>query len=190
MQEGNLRAFCVVFEQRNGESMTIRQERPSDYEVVKNLVKSAFESAEHTDGNEHNLVEKLRGSDGFVKELSLVAEENGEIIGHIVFTKAKMGEVEGLALAPLSVSPNAQKKGVGTALMKAGHDIAKGLGYDIIVVLGSEKYYPKVGYRPAAELGIKAPFDVPNENFMAISLSGSDDIVGGTVEYVKEMLEG
>ncbi len=166
--------------------MIIRQEEIKDYEAVISLVKTAFESAEHTDGNEFNLVKKLRTSDGFIKELSLVAEENGETIGHIIFTKAKIGNTNGLALAPLSVSPNAQKKGVGTALTKRGHEIAKELGFDIIVVLGSEKYYPRVGYKPASAFGITAPFEVPDENFMAISLNGNDEKVNGTVEYVKE----
>ncbi len=169
--------------------MVIRAEQASDYQAVQDLVKLAFESAEHSDGNEYILVQKLRGSDGFIKELSLVAEEDGEILGHIVFTKATIGDTNGLTLAPLSVLPTAQKKGVGTALMNKGHEIAKELGYDIIVVLGSEKYYPRVGYKPASMLGISAPFDVPDENFMAISLSGNTDPINGTVAYVKEILE-
>ncbi len=74
--------------------------------------------------------------------------------------------------------------------MKRGHDIAKNLGYDIIVVLGSDKYYPRIGYKTASNFGIIAPFDVPDENFMAISLSGKDDKIDGVIEYVKEILEG
>ncbi len=119
-----------------------------------------------------------------------MAEENNEIIGHILFTKAKIGDVTALALAPLSVAPTAQKKGVGTALMEKGHEIARELRYDIIVVLGSEKYYPRVGYKPASLLGVKAPFEVPDENFMAISLNDRIDKINGTVKYVKEIFEG
>ncbi len=170
--------------------MIIREEDIKDYEKVEELVKIAFETAEHTDGNEFKLVKKLRKSDGFIKELSLVAEEDGELLGHIIFTKAKIGEVEGLALAPLSVIPTAQKKGIGTALMNKGHEIAKEMGYDIVVVLGSEKYYPRVGYKPASTYGITAPFEVPDENFMAISLNNKTDLINGTIEYVKEILEG
>ncbi len=170
--------------------ITIRQEEIKDYETVEQLVKLAFETAEHTDGNEYKLVKKLRDSAGFIPELSLVAVDNSGILcGHIIFTKAKIGEVDGLALAPLSVSPNAQRKGVGTALIKKGHEVAKELGYDVIVVLGSEKYYPRIGYMPASEFKISAPFEVPDENFMAIRLSGSKDLVNGTIEYVKEILE-
>ncbi len=168
--------------------MVIRQEEIKDYEAVYNVVKTAFASAEHSDGTEQDLVGRLRNSNGFIKELSLVAEENNEILGHIIFTKAQIGETCGLALAPLSVAPHAQRKGVGTALMKKAHETAKDLGFDIIVVLGSEKYYPRVGYKPASLFGIKAPFEVPDENFMALSLSGSNYQVNGTVEYVKEIL--
>ncbi len=170
--------------------MIIRQEETKDFELVQELVKSAFQTAEHSDGNEHILVKKLRNSDGFIKELSLVAEVDGKLLGHIIFTKAKIGETNGLALAPLSVAPTAQRKGVGTALMRRGHEIAKSLGYDIIVVLGSDKYYPRVGYKPASQLEIKAPFEVPDENFMAISLNSNTEKICGTVEYVKEILEG
>ncbi len=173
-----------------GRKMIIRQEESKDYEIVEAVVKKAFENAEHSDGKEHELVARLRKSDGFIKELSLVAEEDNSIIGHIVFTKARIGDDIVLALAPLSVLPSAQKKGVGTALMRKGHEIAKRLGYDIIVVLGSEKYYPRVGYKPASTFEIKAPFEVPDENFMAISLSDNGEKVNGTIEYVKEILEG
>ncbi len=169
--------------------MNIRQEEVKDYVAVKDVVRLAFESAEHTDENEFNLVDRLRNSDGFIKELSLVAEENDTIVAHIILTKAKIGSTMGLALAPLSVLPSAQRQGIGTALMKRAHEIAKKLGYDIIVVLGSEKYYPRVGYKPASLLGISAPFDVPDENFMALSLSGKTDKINGTIEYVKEILE-
>ncbi len=169
--------------------MNIRQEEMQDYEKVEQLVKEAFENAEHTDGNESTLVKNLRKSTGFIEELSLVALENDEIVGHIMFTKAKIGDVCGLALAPLSVAPKMQKKGIGTALMQEAHKRAEKLGYDIIVVLGSEKYYPRVGYKPASLFGIKAPFDVPDENFMALSLNNNQMTLNASVEYVKEIFE-
>lgn len=66
-----------------------------------------------------------------------------------MFTKLKNGEAVILALAPLSVLPQYQRQGVGTALVNEGHKIAKDLGYSYSVVLGSEKYYPRFGYEPA-----------------------------------------
>ncbi len=168
--------------------MLIRNEEEKDYEKINKMIKAAFKNAEHTDGNEHTLVDKLRSSEGFIKELTLVAEENGEIVGHIMFTEVKVGEEKGIALAPLAVHPNMQKKGVGTALMNEAHKRAKEMRYEFCVVLGSEKYYPKVGYKPANQYGIKAPFDVPNENFMILFLRGNERNIDGVVQYVKEMM--
>ncbi len=169
--------------------MIIRQENKKDVDEVYSVVKSAFETAEHSDGTEQDLVVALRGSDGFIPQLSLVAEDDGKIIGHIMFTAASVNNTEILALAPLSVLPGYQKKGIGTALMKKGHEIAVDMGYEYSVVLGSEHYYPRVGYRPASDFGISAPFEVPPENFMAINLYGKDTVLGGVVRYVKEIFE-
>ncbi|MCD8391952.1 MAG: N-acetyltransferase, partial [Cloacibacillus porcorum] len=85
----------------------------------------AFENAEHRDGTEHELVARLRKSGVFVPELSLVAEEEGRIVGHIMFTRIGLGEARALALAPLSVLPEFQRRGVGSRLMAEGHRIAK-----------------------------------------------------------------
>lgn len=73
------------------------------------VIKEAFTNAEHSDGNEHELVTKLRKSDSFISQLSLVAEINGKIVGHILFTKAIVGNNIVLVLAPLSVLPEYQK---------------------------------------------------------------------------------
>lgn len=165
--------------------MIIRQERLEDYEEVYHVVKEAFKSAEHSDGNEQNLVVELRKSKAFIPKLSLVAVEEDKIVGHILFTKAFIQGVEVLALAPLSVLPDYQNKGVGLSLMKEGHKIAHKLGYEYSVVLGHSKYYPKAGYIPASKYGIKAPFEVEDESFMAICLTGSQDKLNGIMEYDK-----
>ena len=166
--------------------LTIRQENKNDYEEVYNVIKTAFETAEHSDGNEQDLVVALRKSDNFIPELSLVAVMNNKIVGYILFTKIKIGKQEELALAPLGVLPEYQKQGIGSALIREGHKKAKELGYHYSVVLGSDKYYPKFGYIPAKEYGIVAPFDVQDENFMAIKLNDTDIEIKGIVQYAKE----
>ena len=166
--------------------MIIRQEHNKEFHSIYALVKAAFESAEHADGNEPELVNALRKSDSYIPELSLVAEIDGKIVGHIMFTKLKIGNQVQLALAPLSVLPDYQKQGIGTALIQEGHTRARALGYEYSVVLGSEKYYPRTGYLPAKDYGIFAPFDVPDENFMACKLSENAPAVCGIVQYAKE----
>lgn len=166
--------------------MIIRQEKPTDKDEIFSVVEAAFLSAEQSDGNEQFLVNALRKGEAYIPALSLVAEEDGRIIGHILFSRARVQGKTVLALAPLSVLPECQRSGVGTALISAGHDIARGLGYEYSVVLGSELYYPKYGYVPADELGIFPPFDVPRENFMAIRLRDDAEQISGVLEYAKE----
>ena len=163
--------------------MLIRKERPSDYNEVYSLVKEAFRNAEHTDGKEQDLVVALRESEAFISELSLVAELDGVIVGHIMFTKAKVGKSTVLALAPLSVLPEQQRQGVGSALVKEGHRIAVALGYEYVVVLGSDTYYPKLGYVVAEQYGMTPPFEVPKEYFMAYQLQDNVSKVVGVMQY-------
>ena len=164
--------------------MIIRKENSNDFKTIYNVVKEAFASAEHSDGNEQDLVTELRKGKAYIPELSLVAEIDGNIVGHIMFTEAKILDKTVLALAPLSVILAYQRKGVGKALIKEGHRIAKNLGYWYSIVLGSDEYYPKMGYVPAENFGIKPPFDVPSENFMAYKLN--DGEVKGIVKYADE----
>ena len=164
----------------------IRQESQKDYEEVYRVVKTAFETAEHSDGNEQDLVVALRNSDSFIPELSLVAVKDDKIVGYILFTKIKIENHEEIALAPLAVLPEYQKQGIGSMLIEQGHKIAKQLGYHYSIVLGSENYYPKFGYIPAIQYGIQAPFDVADENFMAVKLNETDTEITGVVQYAKE----
>lgn len=166
--------------------MLIRKEESKDFERIYYVVKSAFDSAEHSDGNEHDLVNELRKGEAFIPDLSLVAEIDGKIVGHIMFTRANVEANTVLVLAPLSVLPEYQRKGIGTALIKWGHKIANELGYEYSIVLGSPKYYPRFGYLPADRFGIKPPFDVPNENFMVFKVKEEASDIHGIIKYAKE----
>ncbi len=166
--------------------MVIRQEKPSDLTNIYTVVKAAFDHAEHADGNEPDLVNALRSSNAYIPALSLVAEIDGKIVGHILFTQLRIGESVQLALAPLSVLPAYQRQGIGAALIREGHRKAQALGYAFSVVLGSETYYPKFGYQPARHYGIFPPFDVPDQNFMACKLADPAHAVSGIVQYAEE----
>ncbi len=164
----------------------IRQANEKDYEIIYDVVKTAFASAEHADGNEQDLVNALRIGDSYIPELSLVYELDDKIVGHIMFTKASVGNTDVLALAPCSVLPEYQRQGIGQRLIAKGHEIARNMGYGYSVVLGSEKYYPKAGYLPADTYGILPPFDVPRENFMACKLNDNMADIHGIMRYAKE----
>lgn len=175
-------------------NIEIRRESIKDNNEVYKLVKEAFETAEHADGNEQDLVNKLRESESYIPELSLVALLDNKIVGHIMFTKMYIENentrYQSLTLAPLAVDPKCQKTGIGGKLIREGLNLAKDLGYNSVSVLGSDKYYPRFGFEEASKFGVKAPFEVPSENFMAIELiEGSLKAVNGTVVYAKEFFE-
>ncbi len=168
--------------------MQIRQEQPKDYNEIYALVQEAFATAEHADGNEQDIVVALRKSDAYIPQLALVAVQDDKIVGHVLFTVAHVGGEEVLALAPLSVLPACQKQGIGAALIREGHAIAKQRGYNYSVVLGSDTYYPKFGYMPASKYGIVPPDGIPAQYFMTIKLQNNTPVLSGTIEYAKELL--
>ncbi|MDW9380439.1 GNAT family N-acetyltransferase [Chryseobacterium sp. JV558] len=172
--------------------MTIRKEEEKDHQQVFQLTEEAFKEMEHSDHQEQFLVEKLRQSEAFIPELSLVAEnEDGRIAGHILFTKLKIvngtESFESLALAPVSVKPEFQNQGLGGKLIAEGHRIAEELGYQSVILIGHENYYPRFGYKKTSNFGISFPFDIPEENGMAVELvkDGLKD-KKGMVKYPKE----
>lgn len=162
----------------------IRQEKETDFAAVKQLLQNAFEGSEEAD-----LVEQLRADQAFVPELSLVAEINGKITGYILFTRIKIKAENGvthesLALAPMAVLPELQNSGIGSKLVEAGLQKAKNMGYTSVIVLGHPEYYPRFGFKQAANWGIRAPFEVPSEVFMALELEpGALQKVNGVVTY-------
>lgn len=170
-------------------NVKVRQEQTVDYKVVDNLIKRAFSNVGESDHSEHRLVGRLRKSDVFIPELSLVAEIDDEkIVGHILLTKVEIisetKSVISLGVAPLSVLPEFQNRGIGGLLLREAHRRASQLGYGSAVLLGHKDYYPRFGYRKASDFGIKFPFDVPEECCMAIELfPGALDGVQGRVHY-------
>jgi predicted N-acetyltransferase YhbS len=169
--------------------LKIRVENTEDYKKTEEVIRSAFEFEEFSDKKEHLLVNRIRKSEAFIPELSLVAENSKqEIIGHILLSKVKIinekQAVESLALAPVSVIPEYQNKGIGSQLIKAALSAAKALGYQSVIVLGHQHYYPKFGFKRASTWGIQAPFDIPDEVFMALELTDNAlAYVNGVVHY-------
>jgi len=165
--------------------MIIRREKEEDFKSIYEINEKAFKQKE-----ESELIERIRSGKNFVPELSLVAEENGRILGHILFSKIKIkGEekYESLALAPMAVLPELQRQGIGEKLVKEGLDKAKELGFDSVIVVGHKDYYPRFGFERASKWNIKCPFQVPGEAFMAIELiDGALENKSGIIEYPEE----
>lgn len=169
-------------------NIVIRKEEEKDYKQVYEVNKLAFQQK-----NESILIEKIRKGENFIPDLSLVAEIDNRIVGHILFSKIKIvGDsiFESIALAPMAVIPVFQKQGVGSKLIKKGMAKAKELGFDSIIVLGHKDYYPKFGFERASKWNIKCPFKVPEEAFMAIALTKKAlEDKAGTVKYPDEFME-
>ena len=174
------------------QTLSIRKENPSDQKWVVELTEKAFETLEISDHNEGRLVDNLRKASTFIEDLSLVAELNGQVVGHILFTPILIEDgkekFESLILAPVSVLPEFQKQGIGGQLIRAGHQKALELGFHSVILLGHPEYYPRFGYKPASTWGIKSPIPLPSDDvFMAVELT-EDALanVTGTVVFPPE----
>ena len=164
---------------RTPPEVSIRPEAAGDEAAVRGINESAFGQPD-----EARLVDALRArARPFV---SLVAETDGAVAGHILFTPVTLEGFTGLllGLAPMAVNPDLQRNGVGAALIIAGLDACRSLGAAAVVVLGHTAYYPKFGFVPAARFGLRCEYDVPPEAFMALELRpGALAGAAGTVRY-------
>lgn len=170
----------------------IRKETPEDYQRVVELTERAFKTLPLSEGKEGMLVQNLRKSNSFIPELSLVAEIEGKVVGHILFSPIIIDngqqQFRSLVLAPVSVLPEFHHKGIGSQLILAGHQKAMELGYQSVILVGHPEYYPKFGYKRCSTWNIKSPIDLPSDDvFMALELSeGSLQGVTGTVVFPPE----
>jgi predicted N-acetyltransferase YhbS len=158
----------------------VRQERPADFAAIRSLLERAFEPSRE----EAELVDALRAAGDHVAELCLAAALHDAIVGHIAFSRARLGSGhEVLALAPMAVAPEHQRSGVGAALIQEGMRRAAATDLALVVVVGHPEYYPRFGFEPAGPLGIVAPFDVAAEAFMAYRLPSYSPDARGTLSY-------
>ncbi|HYE10163.1 MAG TPA: N-acetyltransferase [Patescibacteria group bacterium] len=168
----------------------IRKETQNDYDEIREIIKSAFKAIEKDDNdfNEWTLAERIRESDYYINDLSLVAEIDGKVVGHIMFTPLKIKGsnkiYESLDLAPVSVHADFQNQGIGKQLVRSGIEIAKKLGYKSLIVMGHPKYYQSFGFELASKWKIGLDNNFDSKYLFALELvEGGLDGVSGIVEY-------
>lgn len=181
------KTFLVILRFLQQAMSIIRPETSHDLALIRQINQAAFGGAEEAD-----LIERLRANGKLT--LSLVAELDGQPVGHIAFSPASVetnpAEIRVIGLAPLAVLPDYQRSGVGSSLAKTGLAECRVLGYDAVVVLGHPRYYPRFGFVPASRFGLSCEYQVPDEHFLALELCvGALAECTGLVRYQPEFNE-
>ena len=166
----------------------IRKELPEDIPAIRRVNRQAF--GENT---EADLVNQLRENGALT--LSLVALAEGKVVGHIAFSPVRIvggagEERNAIGLAPMAVLPEHQRKGLGSKLIREAFPILRKRGHTRVVVLGHPEYYPRFGFIPADQFGIRWEHDCPAEAFMVKELEdGAFDGITGIVKFRPEFEE-
>ena len=144
----------------------IRREQLEDIAPIHEVHQLAFGRPAEAD-----LVDALRARSKAT--LSLVAVENGRIVGHILFSPVTIDSAypafSAIGLAPMAVLPERQRRGIGSQLVSTGLLECRNAGYDCVVVLGHPAYYPRFGFVPANRYGLASEYEVPDEAFMVLT---------------------
>ena len=180
--------------------LTIRPETHGDYKNIVSLVLRSFkEGTDYSDGTDIiALIEEIRDSEYYIPELSFVAELDGRIAGHFLFSRFPLSETpqgghggandtDIVMLAPVSVHADYLRQGIGTAMLKLGIANVRGMGFDGIIVEGNYKFYNTVGFRTSSEYGIYPvsgyPMTEPRCQMCMETYDGSLKDRGGYVVY-------
>ena len=161
--------------------MNIRSEIPTDYLAISQINNLAFGRE-----NEAQLITEIRLSDFYIPELSLIAEIDNIVVGHILLSYIELvseEKLQVLGLAPIAVHPQFQKQGIGSALITAGLTKAETRGESLVIVLGDPQFYSRFGFVPSTNYGIANPFPVPEEFFMVKPLQNYQTKHRGKVIY-------
>jgi putative acetyltransferase len=160
--------------------LEIRPEESDDYAAVRRVLERAFGSG----SGEAELVEALRAADAHLPELCLVALDEGRVVGHLFFSQARLETGDDvLALAPMAVLPERQREGIGSRLLEDGLRRARQSAFPLVVVVGHPEYYPRFGFEPAGAYGVRAPWNLPAEAWMALRLPAYRPEARGLVSY-------
>ncbi|MEE6258408.1 GNAT family N-acetyltransferase [Plantactinospora sonchi] len=163
-------------------TVRLRPEQQSDSAVIRRLVAQAFARPDGGVPAEVRLVETLRRSEAWLPELSMVAEVDGELVGYALLTRVwvQPGRVPALALGPVAVRPDRQRRGYGRDVVQAALDAAAELGERLVVVLGNPAYYGRFGFTPAARSGLTSPWSGLGDPWQVLvlpSVDGTEPVV-------------
>lgn len=171
--------------------LLLRSETPADREAILVLTAEAF-AVSPVDGLpvqgepvEVKLLRELFDADEYLPDFSIVAELDGEVVGHVISTRGWVGESNLLGLGPIGVTPRLQRQGIGSALMAETIARANAAGESGIVLLGSPEYYPRFGFVPASTLGVSAPDTSWGGHFQLLPLALWHGGVHGTFRYAE-----
>lgn len=168
--------------------INIRPEQPEEFAKIYDLVKIAFETAKVSNGDEQNFVDRLRAGEGYLAELALVAEKDGELLGHIMLTRKAIqtvkGDFEMLLLAPIAIVHAHRSQGIGRALIQAAFGRARASGFQSVLLVGDPAYYERFGFKPTTSFGIANRDGIPDRFVMACELAdGALAGVSGSVSF-------
>ncbi len=169
--------------------MIIRKEQPEDYKSILWLTYQAFLTLDYPGRrrmDEHFLLSLLRGSEFVIPELCFVMEHNGEIVGHILYTKSEVlkadqTKIPTITFGPLSVLPKYHRQGIGSQLVRHSMEKAQEAGYGAVLIIGVPDYYPKLGFKRAREYDLALPDGTSPDEFMAYELQPFYLSEGGTL---------
>ncbi|PKM95634.1 MAG: GNAT family N-acetyltransferase [Firmicutes bacterium HGW-Firmicutes-1] len=173
----------------NRKDVVLRYETVSDYSTVEELTREAFWNHHVPGCDEHYLLHIIRKADSFIRELDIVAEVNGKIVGNIVYTKAKIVDDNGdyhnvISFGPISVLPAFQGKGIGSILIEHTKTVARELGYTAILIYGDPDYYSRFGFTAAENYKIGT-----SDNMYAVPLQALELYPGALSNISGRFLE-
>ena len=160
--------------------MRVRPETEADRAAIRAVNEVAFESPAEAD-----IVDALRSKGAEL--VSLVADRDGVVLGHILFSPVSLagcGELKLMGLGPMAAVPRHQREGIGSALVREGLNRCVLLGVHAVVVVGHPWFYPRFGFAAASGYGLRCEYDVPDDVFMIAELArGALRAVSGLIRY-------
>lgn len=168
--------------------LAIRTADEDDHDAILDVVERAFTNPDHDGSEEVAIVRATWRLGAGIDGLELVADEEGAVVGHVLGARADLRGGDVLAVAPVSVAPGRQGRGVGSALMAELLRRADALGWPVAVLLGDPRYYGRFGFRAAGPLGLEyRAVGRDNPHFQACPLSSYDGSQRGDVRYCWEI---